>query len=140
MNLCKISSVRWLGRASDEETFSISGQGACSQFLPARAILTGILFILPLNRLCIRDQRPAEATTRKTELCLVLAGQQRGPKDSLGVVKSLFDETPNAIRWSSSPRPVNRLQATGEPLRRVMRGGSKGFKLGSKETDRPELP
>ena len=37
------------------------------------------------------------------------------------------------IRWSSRPRPVNRLQATSQP-RRVMRGGSKSDALGSKGT------
>jgi len=37
------------------------------------------------------------------------------------------------IRWSSRPRPVNRLQATSQP-RRVMRGGSKSDTLGSKGT------
>jgi hypothetical protein len=44
----------------------------------------------------IREQRPATATTR----------------------------TNPARGWSSRPRPVTRLQATGQP-RRVMRGGSK---------------
>lgn len=54
----------------------------------------------------IREQRPARATTRISRSATI----------------------PNG--WSSSPRPVNRLQATGEPKycesrRRVMRGGSK---------------
>ena len=40
------------------------------------------------------------------------------------------------MEWSSRTRPVNRLQATGEP-RRVMRVGSKGYMLGSKEQDSP---
>ncbi len=35
---------------------------------------------------------------------------------------------------SSRSRPVNRLQATCQPLRRVMREGSKGYALGSGET------
>lgn len=56
--------------------------------------LQGLFLFLNPNRLCIREQRPAEATTRTT---------RKG--------------------WCSRPRPVNRLQATGEPLRRVMRGG-----------------
>lgn len=42
--MCKILGVRRLGRTRYEETFSISGRGACPQFLPARAIPTGIHF------------------------------------------------------------------------------------------------
>lgn len=62
------------------------------------SLLNG-LFLLPFRiGSVIREQRPAAATTRTTP----------------------------EREWSSRPRPVNRLQATGEP-RRVMRGGSKGY-------------
>jgi|SRR6185295_9019992 len=40
------------------------------------------------------------------------------------------------LRWSSRPRPVNRLQATGEP-RRVMRGGRKAVRLAPRNRTDP---
>lgn len=100
-------------------------------------------------------QRLAIATTRTTGCSL--SGDGCGGRIAAGTAKqtsgsqfrSSRDESgcrhhhSENIRWSSRPRPVNRLQATSQPKscesrRRVMRGGSKGYTLGSKEQDRLE--
>ena len=91
----------------------------------------------------IREQRPAAATTRTTVvLCIVnriLRQLNRKAGDADGVTTFVFVRRVQSCsqhreqRWSSRTRPVNRLQATGEP-RRVMRVGSKGYMLGSEGT------
>lgn len=79
----------------------------------------------------IREQRQANATTRTTG---ILTGLNCG---SAAGGESPTHSCPVSFRWSSRPRPVNRLQATGEP-RRVMRGGSKGVCAWLQETGQPD--
>jgi hypothetical protein len=104
--------------------------------------LNGFFFALP-NRPCNCEQRPATATTRKTCCSLNSLRGVRPEHPQSGVsVQSGLDCVWNAGAnsesngWSSSPRPVNRLQATSEP-RRVMRGGRKAMRLAPKNEGRP---
>lgn len=88
--------------------------------------------------------RPAIATTRTTgcSLSSLHSARLKRPQSGVSVQAGLgcvWNCAANSgnIRWSSRPRPVNRLQATSQP-RRVMRGGSKSCALGSSQTkDRP---
>lgn len=114
-----------------------------------RNFTTERLFLLPFRiGSVIREQRPAAATTRTTvffESCGV--GREISPRRCDGMMQKSFHVTTDlpdgretyghhtiqGTRWSSRTRPVNRLQATGEP-RRVKRVGSKGYMLGSEGT------
>lgn len=69
----------------------------------------------------IREQRPARATTRTTREIAAGLNPACGSK---------------LHGWSSSPVPVNRLQATGEP-RRVMTGGRTAKRLAPKNRTAP---
>lgn len=95
----------------------------------------------------IREQRQANATTRTTGCSLyelavlgLWVASRYNPfggavQNSCEMIESKYARPIHSenIRWSSSPSPVNRLQATGEP-RRVMLGGSKSYMLGSEGT------
>lgn len=91
---------------------SVSGENRTSRWGLSR--LNGLFISSLLIGSVNREQRLTRATTRTTFPATIPEG------------------------WCSRPRPVNRLQATGQPKscnsrRRVMRGGSKAKRLAPKE-------